>query len=98
MSRITERSEYRFDPTACDALARVGKPPREEFVDNSSPPTIEPREIDRSNYASAEDLERFRGAIFTPRRLITDKQIRRLRWQVRARENNLQRAKQEGGV
>ncbi len=99
MSKLKERSEsYMFDPTANGAIARIDGYSREEFTDNTSPATIEPITIARSDHASPEDLERFQGAVFEPERLISNKAIRRLRWQLGVREKILQQAKLEGGV
>lgn len=78
---VEERSQYWFDPTASEAIARVDC----RQTGNSA------RRFPDVYYASAEDLSSFRNTVFEPdaARLVTSKHIRRRSWQARQLEKAL---------
>lgn len=62
------RSEYRFDPTASEAIARADQKPVSIGGEGSS------------YHASAAEVQKFEGFTFEPDRLISTKEIGQQRW------------------
>lgn len=81
MERKFTGREYNFDPTAHKALAHVTRELRHPRLSHT---TTQPDNVP-SDEASSEDLERFTNTIFKPSRVISNREIRRLRWQARFR-------------
>lgn len=78
---VEMRSAYWFDPTASEAIAGVSRGLQNHHNGNGH--------LDKKPdpyHASSEDIERFRGIIFEPERLVTNRQIKRMRWQLMHQE------------
>ena len=65
---VEQRSAYRFDPTANQAIARA---------DRKTPKTTDNKPYPYS--ATPEDIEQYTGVIFEPNRLISNKRLKQLR-------------------
>ena len=74
------RSDYWFDPTASEAVVRVG-----ENRDKKKP-----EEVD-VYHATEEEIGLLKGVIFEPRKLISDSQIKRWQRKSKYKQNTHQK-------